>query len=84
METMGKFTYRALDPVMSGKKIKSIITQSKYSVRELQEMLELECPQPVYRWMKGKTLPSLEKLYMLHVIFGVHMEDMLAARDMGS
>jgi hypothetical protein len=33
--------------------------------------------------MKGKILPSVDNLYMMHRIFGVHMEDMLVARDMG-
>ena len=40
--------------------------------------LHLSCPQPVYRWLRGKTLPSVDHLYALSRLFGVHMEDLLA------
>lgn len=77
--SMDGFTYMALDPVMSGKKIKSIINQSGYSIRQVQVMLGMAWPQPIYRWVKGKRMPTLDHLYMMHKIFGVHMEDMLVA-----
>ena len=44
-------------------------------------MLNLSCPQPVYRWMNGQALPSIDNLYMMHRILGIHMEEMLVARD---
>ena len=44
-------------------------------------MLNLSCPNPIYRWMKGQALPSIDNLYMIHRIFDVHMEDMLVAKD---
>jgi len=52
-------------------------------VRELQALLKLSCPQPIYRWMKGRALPTVDHLYMMHRVFGVHMEDMLVAKDVG-
>ena len=78
---MRKPTYVTLDAVLTGERIRSIIFEKGYTVRELQELLNLSCPQPVYRWMKGKILPSVDNLYMMHRIFGVHMEDMLVAKD---
>ena len=50
---------------------------------ELQLLLHLSCPQPIYRWINGKTLPTVDNLYMMHRVFGMHMEDMLVARDVG-
>ncbi|MFQ9071863.1 MAG: hypothetical protein ACLR43_03285 [Faecalibacillus faecis] len=28
-----------------------------YKVKDIQEYLCLECPQPIYRWFKGSTYP---------------------------
>ncbi len=67
-----------LDVTLTGKKMHEVIHKSGYSIKELQGMLGLSCPQPIYRWMQGKILPSVENLYKMHRIFGVHMEDMLA------
>lgn len=74
-------TFTTLDAVLTGKKINSAIKQSGYSIRELQEMLGLSCPQPIYRWIRGRTLPSIDNLYMLSRILGMHMEDLLIPRD---
>ena len=74
---MGKILYTQIDIVLTGKKIHSVMNEKGYSVKELQETLNLSCPQPVYRWIRGYTLPSVDNLYRLHKIFGVHMEDMI-------
>ena len=74
-------TLTSLDAMLTGQKLNSAIKQSGYSIRELQEMLGLSCPQPIYRWIKGRTLPSIDNLYMLSRILGVHMEDLLVPRD---
>lgn len=67
----------SLDMVMTGAVIKKAISKSGFSIREIQKKLELSCPQPIYRWMKGQTMPSLDNLYTLSSILGVHMEDLL-------
>ena len=69
-----------LDMELSGKKIYAAIKASGYSVRELQELLYLSCPQPVYRWMHGYTLPSVDNLYRLSVILEIPIEDLLAVK----
>lgn len=70
-----------IDMELSGKKIHSAIKASGYSIRELQDMLFLSCPQGIYRWLKGTTLPSVDHLYNLSVILNVSMEDLLAVND---
>lgn len=67
----------SLDMVMTGAIIKKAISKSGFSIREIQEKLSLSCPQPIYRWMKGQTMPSLDNLYMLSSLLDVHMEDLL-------
>ena len=51
------------------------------SVKDIQMYLNLSCPQPIYRWISGKTLPSVDHLLALSEIFGVHMEEMLVKKQ---
>ncbi len=74
---MKKNTFTTLDAVLTGKKIYCAVKQSGYSIKELQEMLGLSCPQPLYRWFKGQTMPSIDNLYMLSRILEVRMEELL-------
>lgn len=54
------------------------LTQKKgYSVKELQGLLQLSCPQPIYRWFRGQMLPSVDHLYTLSRLLGMHMENLL-------
>lgn len=55
-------TYSALDVVLTGKRIDSLIKDNECSVRELQMILNLSCPQSIYRWIRGRTLPSVDNL----------------------
>ena len=48
-----------------------------YDVKDIQEILQLSCPQPIYRWLKGQILPSVNHLWMLSRLFRVHIEDLL-------
>ncbi len=74
-------TFTTLDAVLTGRKIHNAIKQSGYSIKELQEMLGLSCPQPIYRWIKGRTLPSIDNLYMLSRILGMPMDELLVPGD---
>lgn len=79
-KSMAEITYTQIDMILTGKRIQDVIRENGYSVRELQELLNLSCPQPVYRWMKGKALPTVDHLYMMHRLFDMHMEDMIVAK----
>ena len=69
----------SIDAVLTGKRIHEVMIQNGYSVKELQILLNLSCPQPIYRWMKGKCLPTIDHLYMMSKLFHIHMEELLVA-----
>ena len=54
--------YPNLDLKQSGNLLRYQIRKSGYSVQDIQNYLVLSCPQPVYRWFQGKTLPSVDHL----------------------
>lgn len=69
--------YRPIDPIKTGAKIKMMLKAAGYEVRDVQKYLHLACPQSIYRWFKGKILPSVEHLCALSRLLNVHMEELL-------
>ena len=49
-------------------------------MKDIQTLLMLSCPQPIYRWFKGQVLPSVDHLYVLSKILKIHMEDLLVPK----
>ena len=72
--------YRDIDMKRTGEKIKILIEQKGLCVRDIQNQLYLSCPQPIYRWLKGQILPSVNHLFVLSKILGVHMEELLVEK----
>ena len=70
-----------IDMEKTGAKLKYLIKAAGYDVKYIQKYLHLSCPQPVYRWFKGKVMPSLEHLYALSVLLGMHMEELLVMKN---
>ena len=73
--------YNPIDPIKTGKKLKQLLELEGYNVKHIQEYLHLSCPQSIYRWYKGKALPSVEHLYALSKLLQVHMEDLFVFVD---
>lgn len=69
--------YQPIDQVKTGIKLKIMLKEAGYDVKYIQEYLHLSCPQSIYRWFKGKILPSVDHLCALSKLLGVHMEDLL-------
>ena len=69
--------YQPIDQIKTGAKIKKMLKTSGYEVRDIQKYLHLSYPQSIYRWFKGKILPSVEHLCALSKLLNVHMEDLL-------
>ena len=78
---MGKrTTYLNIDLQKTGQKMKGMLEAAGYTPRMLQEHLHLSCVQPIYHWYKGSILPSVDHLFMLRELLGVHMEDFLVKK----
>ncbi|MCD8038496.1 MAG: helix-turn-helix domain-containing protein [Lachnospiraceae bacterium] len=78
---MSKPKCTSTDMLMTGGLIKRLVQEGGYSVGEVQQALGLSCPQPIYRWYKGQSMPSIDNLFILSQMLGLHMEDMLIQRD---
>ena len=69
--------YQPIDQVKTGIKLKMMLRAAGYNVKDIQEYLHLSCPQSIYRWFKGKILPSVDHLCALSRLLNVHMEELL-------
>lgn len=78
-----KAVYISLDVKLTGQRIHDVMKEQGYSVRQLQEKLDLTCPHAVYKWIHGSCIPSTDNLYRLSKIFQIHMEDLLIEVDTG-
>ena len=58
-----------------------MLESAGYTPRMIQEYLHLSCVQPIYRWYKGLILPSVDHLFMLSELLGVHMEEFLVKKN---
>ena len=72
--------YSEIDLLRTGELLRFRIEEAGYTVRDIQEYLMLSWPQPIYRWFSGKVLPSIQHLYAISILLGVHMEDLLATK----
>lgn len=61
----------------TGKRIQRLMAERGVSVRELQEQMELESAQAVYKWIHGQALPTTENMMMLAKILNVPMEELI-------
>ena len=61
----------------TGKRIRKLLADGGISVREVQERMGLESSQAVYKWLHGKSLPTLENTLLLSRMLGVNMEELL-------
>ena len=73
--------YPNIDLQRTGKKMKYMMESAGYTPHMIQEYLHLSCVQPIYRWYKGLILPSVDHLFMLSELLGVHMEDFLVRKN---
>ena len=72
-----KPVYISIDQEKTGRRIKALMKEKNLSVRDMQEACGFERPQAVYKWLGGKTLPSIESLVIIAALFHVSIDGIL-------
>lgn len=78
---MNQKLFPVIDPVATGKNIMRLREERGMTVRDLQAYFGFEDPQAIYKWQRGKTLPSVDNLYALGSLLNVHMDDILVPQQ---
>lgn len=74
---MALIRFPVIDPVETGKNITRLRLERGFTVKDLQQYFGFEEPQAIYKWQRGKSLPSVDNLYALSVLLGVPMNEIL-------
>ena len=69
--------FPVIDPVATGENIARLRKERGLTVRDMQDWFGFEEPQAIYKWQKGKSLPSVDNLYALGTLLDVPMEEIL-------
>ena len=69
--------FPVIDPVATGENIIRLRKQRGLTVRDLQNWFGFEEPQAIYKWQKGRSLPTVDNLYALGMLLDVPMEEIL-------
>lgn len=69
--------YLSIQQEATGKRIRELLQKSGYSVRDVQIACGFENPQAVYKWLSGKSLPSIDNFVILSRILHTNIENIL-------
>lgn len=69
--------YLSIQPKETGKQIKRLLMENGYSVKDVQGVMGFENPQAIYKWISGKSLPSLDNFIILSRLLHTSIEDIL-------
>ena len=61
----------------TGKRIKQLLQDHGHKVKDIQGAMGFETPQAVYKWLSGKSLPSLDNFVILSRLLNTSIEDIL-------
>ena len=70
--------YVTIDQEKTGRNIASLMALKGIRVKDIQEACGFEKPQAVYKWLHGQTLPSIDNLLILSILFETDMKGILA------
>lgn len=61
--------YLSIQPEKTGERIKKLLLEQGYTIREIQGAFGFENPQAIYKWLSGKSLPSIDNFVILYRTF---------------
>ena len=73
--------YPVIDVKATGENILRRRIEKGCTVLDVQRHLNLVCPQSVYHWQAGRTLPNIDNFYALSVLFGTTVNDLVDEQE---
>lgn len=69
--------YPILDAQATGARIKELRKKHHLKVEDVALFMGFESEQAVYKWQRGDSLPTVDNLYALSVLFETSVDDIL-------
>ena len=71
----------AIDMTATGANIARMRRQAGLSVQSLQEIFGFSTPQAIYKWQRGSTLPTLDNMLILSIVFNTTIDAIIIRTD---
>lgn len=78
---MNSVRFPVVNLIKTGKRISTLMKQSKLTVRDVQDYLGLESPQAIYKWRWGKCMPTIDNLIALARLFNTTIENIIVVDE---
>lgn len=72
-----KMKYQGIDKIKTAQRIKQLMADKGLTPLDVQKTLNLTVVQTIYHWMSARSLPSIDHLLELSVLFGVSVDDIV-------
>ena len=69
--------YPVIDIKATGERIRQLRIEHHLKVEEIAEYMGFGTDQAIYKWQRGESLPTVENLYALSILFNTSIEDIL-------
>lgn len=69
--------FPVIDLEATGANILRLRKEKGLSVKDLQAYFGFECPQAIYKWQWGQSLPSVDNLFALSKLFNTSIDEIL-------
>ena len=69
--------YLSIQPEETGERIRRLLLEQGYTIREIQGAFGFENPQAIYKWLSGNSLPTLDNFVILSRVLNTRIEDIL-------
>lgn len=69
--------YPTIDMKATGMRIRRIMNQRKFTVKDVQKYLNLSSVQSIYHWINGQSMPTVDNLYALSELFQIPVDAMI-------
>lgn len=68
---------KMVDMEATGKNIKRLIKKNNLSYRDIQKACLFRTDKAIYKWMQGRSLPTIDNLVILADLFHCTMDDII-------
>ena len=76
-----EMNYPTIDFKATGERIRELRKAKGLTIQDISDYMGFTCGQAVYKWQRGETLPTVDNLYALSVLFETSMEDIIIPRE---
>ena len=72
------FSIPTINMIETGKKINALRIKTGMSVKDMQQVFGFTTPQAIYKWIHGKSMPTIDNIVILAKLFNVTIDEIIA------